>query len=64
MSWAGGRLVEVDLRNTSRTCGYCSHVDTGSPLLQVGGLHDLSTQRSFPDLPTFAPLRGRILCRL
>lgn len=30
LSWAGGHLVEVDPRNTSRTCGCCNHVDAAS----------------------------------
>lgn len=30
LSWAGGRLIEVDPRNTSRTCGCCNHVDAAS----------------------------------
>jgi putative transposase len=30
LSWAGGRLIEVDPRNTSRTCGCCTHVDAAS----------------------------------
>lgn len=30
LAWAGGRLIKVDPRNTSRTCGCCGHVDAES----------------------------------
>src|SRR5690606_35939698 len=30
LSWSGGRLIEVDPRNTSRTCGCCGIVDAAS----------------------------------
>ena len=30
LAWAGGRLIRVDPRNTSRTCGCCGHVDAQS----------------------------------
>lgn len=30
LAWAGGRLIKVDPRNTSRTCGCCGHIDAQS----------------------------------
>ena len=30
LAWAGGRLIKVDPRDTSRTCGCCGHVDAES----------------------------------
>lgn len=30
LSWRGGQLIEIDPRNTSRTCGCCNHVDASS----------------------------------
>lgn len=30
LAWAGGRLIKVNPRNTSRTCGCCGHIDAES----------------------------------
>ena len=30
LAWVGGRLIKVDPRNTSRTCGCCGHIDAES----------------------------------